>query len=67
MQEMFIVYQKLGCRTSLKIHFLHSHLESFSDNSGDVSEEHGKRFHQDISNIETRYQKKPSDNMMGDY
>ena len=28
-QEMLIAYQKLGCRMSLKIHFLHSHLDFF--------------------------------------
>ena len=28
--NFFQTYQKLGCRMSLKIHFLHSHLEFFS-------------------------------------
>ena len=41
-------YEKLGCRMSLKLHFLHSHLDFFRNNSGNVSEEHGERFHQDI-------------------
>ena len=31
---------------SLKIHFLHSHLDFFPENLGDVSDEHGERFHQ---------------------
>ena len=66
-QDMLIVYQKLGCRMSLEIHFLHSHLNFFPDNLGDVSDEHGERCHQDISDIETRYQGKPSDSMMSDY
>ena len=43
---------------SLKIHFLHSHLDFFPDNLGDVSDEQGERFHQDISVIEIRYQGK---------
>jgi len=34
---------------SLKIHFLHSHLDFFPSNLGDFSDEHGERFHQDIS------------------
>ena len=66
-KEMLIAYQKLGCRMSLKIHFLHSHLDFFPDNLRDVSDEHGERFHQDISDIEIRYQGKPSDRMMGEY
>ena len=66
-QKMLIAYQKLGCRMSLKIHFLHLHLEFFPDNLGDLSNEYGKRFHQDISKIEIHYQGKPNDRMMGDY
>ena len=41
-------YEELGCRMSLRLHFLHSHLDFFRDNLGNVSEEHGERFHQDI-------------------
>ena len=47
-------YEKLGARMNflhLKIYFLYSHLDFFS-NLGDVSDEEGKRFHQDISIIE---------------
>jgi hypothetical protein len=44
-------YQKLGCNMSLKIHFLHSHLDFFPENCGAVSDKHGERFHQDISSI----------------
>lgn len=60
-------YQKMGCRMSLKLHFLHSHLEFFPDNLGDVSDEHGERFHQDIRTMEERYQGRFNSNMMGDY
>ena len=42
-------------------------MDFFLDNLGDVSDQHGERFHQDISNIETRYQGKPNDKIMGDY
>ena len=48
-------YEKLGCRMSLKLHFLHFHLDFFRDNLGNVSEERGERFHQDIQVIEKRY------------
>ena len=30
---------------SLKIHFLHSHLDFFPESCGEVSVEHGERFH----------------------
>ena len=51
-------YQKLGCNMSLKIHFLHSHLDFFLHNCGAVSDEHGGRFHQDTSLMEKRYEGK---------
>ncbi|KRX78455.1 putative ATP-dependent RNA helicase DDX23 [Trichinella sp. T6] len=35
----------------LKLHFLHSHLDFFPQNLGDVSEEQGERFHHDINGI----------------
>ena len=43
-------YQQLGSRMPLagKMHFLHSHLEFFPTNLGDLSDEHGDRFHQDV-------------------
>ncbi|GBN05587.1 hypothetical protein AVEN_114003-1 [Araneus ventricosus] len=34
------------------------HLEFFPENLGSVSNEHGERFHQDISNMGARYQGK---------
>jgi len=43
---------------SLKIHFLESHLNFFPENLGEVSDEHGERFHQDILDLEKRYQGK---------
>ncbi|GBP14416.1 hypothetical protein EVAR_92401_1 [Eumeta japonica] len=60
-------YQKLGCNMSLKIHFLHSHLDFFPDNCGALSDEHGERFHQDIANMEKRYQGKWNVPMLADY
>ena len=60
-------FKSHGSRMSLKIHFFHSHLNFFPSNLGDVSDEHGERFHQDISTIETRYKGKFSPSMLGDY
>ena len=36
-------YKALGCNISLKLHFLHSHLDYFPENLRDVSEEQGER------------------------
>ena len=60
-------YHKLGCNMPLKIHFLHSHLDFFPENCGEVSDEQGERFHQDISSMEKRYQGKWNCAMLGDY
>jgi hypothetical protein len=61
------VYIVLGCAISLKVHFLNAHLDYFPENLGVVSEEQGERSHQDIKEIETRYQGRWNVNMMGDY
>ena len=66
-KTMLSDFKKMGCRMSLKLHFLHSHLDFFSDNMGDISEEHGERFHQDIKTMESRYSGRWDTAMMGDY
>ena len=54
--DMLKAYEQLGARMSVKMHFLHSHLDFFPPNLGKVSDEKGERFHQDICIIEGRYQ-----------
>ena len=49
-------FRQIGARMSVKMHFLRSHLDYFPENCGDFSEEQGERFHQDISDMEKRYQ-----------
>jgi hypothetical protein len=44
--------QTVRCNTSLKIHFLHSHLDFFPPNQGAVSGEIGEQLHQVISTVE---------------
>ncbi|GFX12468.1 uncharacterized protein TNCV_1697431 [Trichonephila clavipes] len=60
-------YKILGCNLCVKVHFLHSHLDYFPENIGAVSEEQGERFHQDIKEMERRYQGRWNVNMMADY
>lgn len=65
--ELLSAYEALGCNMSLKIHFLHSHLDFFPENMGAVSDEHGERFHQEISQMEKRYSGKWTKNMLADF
>jgi len=60
-------YQKLGCNMSLKIHFLHSHLDFFPEDYGAVSDEQRECFHHDISSMEKRYQGKWNCAMLADF
>ena len=51
-QDLLTSYKGVGCSTSLKIHFLDSHLIFFfffSENHGEVGNERGERFHQGIT------------------
>jgi hypothetical protein len=66
-EQMIEAFRSMGCRMSLKVHFLHSHLNFFPPNLGAVRDEQGERFHQDISVTETRYQGRFDPNMMGDF
>jgi len=52
---------------SLKIYFLHSHLDFFPSNLGAVSDEHGERFHHDLMVMENRYHNESTTNMLADY
>jgi len=66
-QDLLTSFKAMGCNMSLKIHFLESHLDIFPENLGEVSDEHGKRFHQDILVMEKRYQGKWTLSMLADY
>ncbi|GBM24149.1 hypothetical protein AVEN_167552-1 [Araneus ventricosus] len=57
----------MECNMLLKIHFLNSHLEFFPKDLVSVSDEHGERLHQDISNIGARYQVKWNPKMLANY
>ena len=66
-ETLLYTYNAMGCNMSLKLHFLHSHLYFFPENLGDVSDEHGESFHQDIATMENRYKGKCKPIMMADY
>ena len=54
-EKLVNAYEKMGCRMSLKLHILHSHIDEIKDNLGDYSEERGERFQQDVKSFEERY------------
>ena len=47
-EDTLFHFNWLGCNMSVKVHYLHCHLDHFPENLGDLSEEQGERFHQDI-------------------
>ena len=54
-EELVDAYEKMGCRMSLKLHVLHSHINEFKNNMSDYWEEQGEIFHQDVKSFEERY------------
>ena len=66
-EELVDAYEKMGCRMSLKLHILHSHIDEFKDNLGDYSEEQAERFHQDVKSYEERCKGQYNENMMSDF
>ena len=55
-EKLLKSYEDMGCRMSL-----------FPPNLGAVSDEHGERFHQDITKMENKYQGKWNPSKMGDF
>jgi len=41
-QDLLTLYKSMGCDMSLKIHFLNSHLDFFSENLGKVNDKHSE-------------------------
>ena len=54
-QKVLDNFQALGINMSIKVHFLHSHLDRFPENLHNETDEQGERFHQDQV-MEERYQ-----------
>ena len=65
--ELMENFHQIGEYMPVKMHFLRSHLDYFSENFGDCSEEQGEWFHQDISDLEKRYQGRLDINFLADY
>lgn len=65
--KMLENYEKIGANLSLKMHCLKSHKDVFPDLLGAWSDEHGERFHQEMSDIESRFNGQYTPNMLGEY
>ena len=57
-------FHRLGSNMSIKLHFINSHLDGFPVNVGNVSDEQGERFHQDLKIMKQRYQGRWDTHMM---
>ena len=60
-------FEDIGAKMSIKVHFLHSYLDRFPENLGTLSDKQGERFHQDVKEMEERYQGRWDAVMLPDY
>ena len=67
MAKLLSSLQDMADNTSIKLYFLYSHLDRFPENFDDLSYEQGDQFHQDISEMEVRYQGRWNAAMLANY
>jgi hypothetical protein len=67
MADLVQSYKAVGYNMYLKMHFLEFHLDFSPEDLWAVSNEHGQRFHQDISTMEKQYQGQGSPSMLANY
>ena len=48
MENIQTSFHQLGCKMSLKLHYINSYLDLLVENIGDLSEEQNKKFHPKI-------------------
>lgn len=59
-------FRQLNAKMNVRLHFLHSHLDKFPDDVGDVSDKQSERFHQDIKVTEEWHQGRWNKRIMAD-
>lgn len=64
--NMLNAFSKINVNVSLKIHFMHHHLDYFGNQLASESDEHGERFHQIAMPMEIRYRGKKLDALLAD-
>ena len=67
MAKLLSSLQDMVVDMSIKLYFLYSHLDRFPENLGDLSDEQGEWFYQDISEMEVSYQGRWDAAMLADY
>ena len=67
LKQLLNSYEKVGCNMSVKIHFLHSHVNNFSENLEAWWKSKEESFHQDMKTMGKRYQGRWNTNMMAGY
>ena len=65
--NMLTAFRNLGCNMSVNMHYLFSHMDRFPEKLRSMSDEQEERFHQDLKEMETRYQGRWDTVMMADY
>jgi len=65
-EDMLTAFHRLNVQMSLKINFLHYHVEKFAVQSPSESDEHGERFHQETARLEHWYSSKKLHDLLGD-
>lgn len=66
LEGMMTSFEQLNVHMSLKIHYLHCHVDDFLQQMSTESDEHGERFHQIAAVMEARYKGKKLDALLGD-
>ena len=66
-EKLLKILQDLDANMSIKVHFLHSHLDKFPDNYSNVKDDLEKQFHQDMKTMEEHYQGQWNKQMMAEY
>ena len=64
--RLLYYFEKIGASMTLKLHFLHHHLDTFLDQSPQESDEQGERFHQVTMPIEKRFKSKKLDALLAE-
>lgn len=64
--DMLHSFDEINVRMSLKIHFLHHHLDHFEKQIPTESDEHGEKFHQITIPMESWFSGKKIDSLLAD-
>ena len=66
-ESMLSSFRQLDCKMSIKVHYLHSHLDHFPEKLGNWNKEQGEWFHQDLRTKDERCQEHWNIHTMSDY